>query len=243
MLSPKSLQFALFSLTFALSSFIFQAAGGNELDLKGNSAVDVSVTREPFGTTPDGAPVDRYTLTNVHRVRVAILTYGGIVQSIEVPDKNGKLADIALGFDRLDDYIKGGYYFSATIGRYANRIAKGQFTLDGKQYAGAKLAGYDFNWVLNNPGNLNALAARVTDPVSGRTIEMYTTEPGVQFYSGNFLNGTLKGKGGLSYQHWGAFALEARHYPDSLNHANFPSTELKPGRMYTQTTIYRFLPD
>jgi aldose 1-epimerase len=102
--------------------------------------------------------------------------------------------------------------------------------------------GYDFNWVLNNPGDLNALAVRVTDPVSGRSVEMYTTEPGVQLYTANFLDGSLKGKGGLTYEHWGAFTLEAQHYPDSPNNPNFPSTELKPGQIYTQTTIYRFSP-
>jgi aldose 1-epimerase len=114
---------------------------------------------------------------------------------------------------------------------------------DEAQAGNEKIVGYDFNWVLNNPGNINALAARATDPVSGRTVEMYTTEPAVQFYSGNFLNGTVKGKGGLTYQHWGAFALEAQHYPDSPNHANFPSTELKPGQKFTETTIYKFLPN
>ena len=106
----------------------------------------------------------------------------------------------------------------------------------------SKLPGYDFNWVLNNPGDLRALAVRVIDPVSGRAVEMYTTEPAVQLYTANFLDGALKGKGSLRYEHWGAFTLEAQHYPDSPNHANFPSTELKPGQMYTQTTIYRFLP-
>jgi aldose 1-epimerase len=105
-----------------------------------------------------------------------------------------------------------------------------------------KQGGYDFNWVLNHPGNLNALAVRVTDPVSGRSVDMYTTEPGVQFYTANFLDGTLKGKDGLTYEHCGAFTLEAQHYPDSPNHASFPSTELKPGQIYTQTTIYRFSP-
>jgi aldose 1-epimerase len=367
----------------------------NELNLKENAAIGLSVSKETFGTMPDGTQVDKYTLRNEHGVKVAILTYGGVVQSIEVPDKNGKLGDVALGFDQLDEYIKSSPYFGAIIGRYGNRIAKGQFTLDGKQYqipinngpnalhggpqgfdkqvwaaspisgsnwvgveltyfspdgqmgfpgnlavtvrytldndnalaihysavtdkdtvvnltnhtyfnlAGAgngtvldqiaminadqftpvdntliptgelqsvtgtaldftkptaigarihadeeqlknaepKQGGYDFNWVLNNPGNLNALAVRVTDPVSGRTVEMYTSEPGVQFYTGNFLDGTLKGKDGLTYEHWGAFTLEAQHYPDSPNHANFPSTELKPNQKYTQTTIYRFLP-
>jgi aldose 1-epimerase len=104
-----------------------------------------------------------------------------------------------------------------------------------------KQGGYDHNWVFNNPGNLSALAVRVYDPKSARAVEMYTTEPGVQFYIGNFLDGTLKGIGG-TYEHWGAFTLEAQHFPDSPNHANFPSTELKPGEKYSQTTIYKFLP-
>jgi aldose 1-epimerase len=398
MLLPKSLKFVLIGVSVTLSPLISMAAGNtnsNELNLKENAAIGLSVSKETFGTMPDGTQVDKYTLRNEHGVKVAILTYGGVVQSIEVPDKNGKLGDVALGFDQLDEYIKSSPYFGAIIGRYGNRIAKGQFTLDGKQYqipinngpnalhggpqgfdkqvwaaspisgsnwvgveltyfspdgqmgfpgnlavtvrytldndnalaihysavtdkdtvvnltnhtyfnlAGAgngtvldqiaminadqftpvdntliptgelqsvtgtaldftkptaigarihadeeqlknaepKQGGYDFNWVLNNPGNLNALAVRVTDPVSGRTVEMYTSEPGVQFYTGNFLDGTLKGKDGLTYEHWGAFTLEAQHYPDSPNHANFPSTELKPNQKYTQTTIYRFLP-
>jgi aldose 1-epimerase len=398
MLSHKSVQFVLCALSVMFSPVIASAAGSgfsNELNLRHNSPIGLSVTKVPFGTTPEGTQVDKYTLTNAHGVRVAILTYGGIVQSIDVPDKNGKLGDVALGFDRLEDYVNSSPYFGAIIGRYANRIAQGKFTLDGipnqipvnngpnalhggtkgfdkevwaatpiegsdwvgvelgyfsrdgqmgfpgnldvtvrytlnndnalaihysamtdsdtvlnltnhtyfnlagagngnvldqiaminadqftpidktliptgelqsvkgtaldftkptvigarihsdeeqLKYAEPKQGGYDFNWVLNNPGNLNALAARVTDPVSGRTVEMYTTEPGVQFYTGNFLDGTLSGKSDLTYEHWGAFTLEAQHYPDSPNHANFPSTELKPGQMYTQTTIYRFLP-
>lgn len=398
MLLTQPLQFALLLLTFspsALISLAEESTINSGLNPKENFALQPSLTKEPFGTMPDGTQVDKYTLTNRHGVRVAILTYGGIVQSITVPDKNGRLGDIVLGFDRLDDYMKSGHYFGAIVGRYANRIANGQFTLDGKQYqipansgpnalhggttgfnqqvwaaapiagsnyvgvelgyfspdsqmgfpgnldvtvrytldndyalaihysamtdkltvlnltnhtyfnlAGAgngnvldqvaminadqfiqvdktlvptgallsvngtqldftkpmpigarihsdeaqpgnaqpKQSGYDFNWVLNNPGNLNALAVRVTDPVSGRSVEMYTTEPGVQFYTANFLDGTLKGKGGLIYEHWGAFTLEAQHYPDSPNHPSFPNTELRPGQIYTQTTIYRFSP-
>jgi aldose 1-epimerase len=365
------------------------------LSASGAYAAGLGVSKEAFGKMPDGTPVEKYTLANVHGMTVSILTYGGIVQAIDVPDKNGKLANVSLGFDKLEDYIKDSPYFGAIIGRYGNRIAKGQFTIDGKQYqiptnngpnalhggpkgfdkelwaatplessnwvgveltylspdgqmgfpgnlavtvrytldnnnelridysavtdkdtilnltnhtyfnlAGAgngtvldqvaminadkitpvdktliptgelqdvkgtpfdfttpmaigarihsdndqlknaepKQGGYDHNWVFNNPGDLNALAARVTDPESGRTVEMYTTEPGVQFYTGNFLDGSLKGIGGLTYEHWGAFTLEAQHYPDSPNHANFPSTELKPGEKYSQTTVYKFLP-
>jgi aldose 1-epimerase len=392
------IKISLPEISIIFSSSIASAAEGSiskELATNNGAVAGLAVSSEAFGKMPNGTPVDKYSLTNIHRVQVSILTYGGIVHSILVRDKNGKLQDVALGFDNLDQHIKESPYFGAIIGRYVNRIAKGQFTLDGKQYqiptnngpnalhggttgfdkeiwaaapiqgsdwvgveltylspdsqmgfpgnlevtvrytldndnelaihysavtdkdtfvnltnhtyfnlAGAgngtvldqivminadrftpvdktliptgkleevkgtpldftkpmaigarihsddeqlknaepKQGGYDFNWVLSNPGDLNALAVRVTDPESGRTLEMYTTEPGVQFYTGNFLDGTLKGKDGLSYQHWGAFTLEAQHYPDSPNHPTFPSTELKPGGKYTQTTVYKFLP-
>ena len=337
------------------------AGGGanKEMEMDRLPVGGLTVIRSLFGQMPDGRQVDKYILSNVHHMEVGILTYGGIVQSLIVPDKDGKLADVALGFDNLDSYLKESPYFGAVIGRYGNRIGKGQFTLDGKQYqiptnngpnalhggtkgfdkelwaatplqdsnwvgveltylspdgqmgfpgnlavtvrytlsnenelridysaisdkdtvinltnhtyfnlAGAgngtvldqvtminadrftpvdrtliptgelqavkdtpfdfrkpmaigarihsdnaqvknaepKQGGYDHNWVFDNPGNLNALAARVNDPDSGRTVQMYTTEPGVQFYTGNFLDGTLKGIGG-SYDHWGAFTL------------------------------------
>jgi aldose 1-epimerase len=392
------IKISLLGISIIFSSSIASAAEGSiskELATNNGAVAGLAVSSEAFGKMPNGTPVDKYSLTNIHRVQVSILTYGGIVHSILVRDKNGKLQDVALGFDNLDQHIKESPYFGAIIGRYVNRIAKGQFTLDGKQYqiptnngpnalhggttgfdkeiwaaapiqgsdwvgveltylspdsqmgfpgnlevtvrytldndnelaihysavtdkdtfvnltnhtyfnlAGAgngtvldqivminadrftpvdktliptgkleevkgtpldftkpmaigarihsddeqlknaepKQGGYDFNWVLSNPGDLNALAVRVTDPESGRTLEMYTTEPGVQFNTGNFLDGTLKGKDGLSYQHWGAFTLEAQHYPDSPNHPTFPSTELKPGGKYTQTTVYKFLP-
>ena len=354
----------------------------------------LSVTETSFGTMPDGQKVGVFHLRNASGMEVDVITYGGAVQSIKVPDKNGHIADVALGFDNLNDYLHTDTYFGALIGRYGNRIAKGEFALDGKTYhlpinngpntlhggpkgfntkvwaaspietpnavgveltlwspdgdmgfpgdlavtarytldnnndlrihysavadkptvvnltnhtyfnlAGAgngtvldqvaminankvtpidstliptgkmmdlagtdlgfttptpigahiradnqqlkyaepKQGGYDFNYVLNNPGDLNALAAAVTDPKSGRTIEMYTNEPGVQFYTSNFLN-DVHGKDGKVYQHWGAFTLEAQHFPDSPNQPNFPSTELRPGEKYSQTTIYKFLP-
>jgi len=357
-------------------------------------AAGLSSEKTLFGTMPDGSKVDKYTFRNAHQMEVSILSYGGIVQSIVIPDKSGKPADVVLGFDKLDDYLKPNPFFGAIIGRYGNRVAKGQFTLNGKHYQiptndgsnalhggpegfdkklweaasisgpdwiGVELAylspdgemgfpgnlavtvrytiynnselriqysaetdkdtivnltnhtyfnlagagcgtvldqvalinadrftpmdsgliptgalqevkgtpldfttptaiganiranhaqlkyaepnqgGYDLNWVLNNPGDLEALAARVTDLESSRTVEMYTTEPGVQFYSGNFY-GTVKGKQGLTYAHWGGFTLEAQHYPDSVNHAHFPRTELAPGEKYSQTTVFKFLP-
>jgi aldose 1-epimerase len=354
----------------------------------------LSVTETPFGTMPDGQKVEMYHLKNAGGMEVNIITYGGAVQSIKVPDKDGKIDDVALGFDNLDDYLHTDTYFGALIGRYANRIAKGEFTLNGKtyhlpinngpntlhggpkgfntkvwaaspikepndvgveltlwspngqegfpgdlavtvrytlddnndlrihysaecdqptvinltnhtyfnlagtgngtildqvaminakqitpidstliptgkmmdvagtplgfttphpigehihadnqqlKYAEPKEGGYDFNYVLNNPGDLDALAARVTDPQSGRTIEMYTNEPGVQFYTANFLH-DVHGKDGKTYHHWGTFTLEAQHFPNSPNEPSFPSTELKPGQKYSQTTIYKFLP-
>jgi aldose 1-epimerase len=101
--------------------------------------------------------------------------------------------------------------------------------------------GYDHNWVLDTKGKLSNLAADVVDPKSGRRLQLFTTEPGVQLYTGNFLDGTAKGKGGKIYPHWGAFTLETQHYPDSPNQPNFPSTRLDPGKTYTQTTVFKFL--
>ncbi|XRG81816.1 aldose epimerase family protein [Salinisphaera sp. SPP-AMP-43] len=364
----------------------------------GSSQPDhLAVTQSDFGQTPDGEKVQRYHMTNANGMSVDVITFGGRIQSIELPDKNGKSTDIALGFDNVKDYIDhSSVYFGATIGRYGNRIAGGQFKLNGQTYnlpknngpntlhggtkgfdqkvwaaapidtgdrvgvelthfspdgtmgfpgnlavtvrytldndndlrihysavsdqdtvinltnhvyfnlAGAgsgtvldqvamingdrftpidktliptgqlkpvsgtpldfttptpigkhihadnpqlKYAepdkgGYDFNWVLNTQGNLDDLAVRVSDPQSGRTVEMYTTEPGVQFYTSNFLDGSFKGAHGHKLGHWGGFTLEAQHYPDSPNQPDFPTTELKAGQKYTQTTVYKFLPE
>ncbi|MES1937758.1 aldose 1-epimerase [Salinisphaera hydrothermalis C27AD] len=357
----------------------------------------LAVTESDFDKTPQGKQIERYHLTNRNGMSVDIITFGARVQAIHMPDKNGKVADIALGFNNVKDYIDHkSTYFGATIGRYGNRIANGKFKLDGKTYhlpknngpntlhggtegfdqkvwaaspidtgntvgvelthfspdgtmgfpgnlavtvrytldndndlrihysavsdkdtvinltnhtyfnlAGAgsgtvldqvaminadqftpindtliptgklesvsgtpldfttpkpigqdihadnqqlkyaepKQGGYDFNWVLNSDGDLHKLAVRVTDPKSGRTVEMYTSEPGVQFYTSNFLDGSFKGTNGKTLGHWGGFTLEAQHYPDSPNQPNFPSTELKAGQKYTQTTVYKFLPE
>src|SRR4029077_619905 len=100
--------------------------------------------------------------------------------------------------------------------------------------------GYDHNYVLRGEGKGLTLAARVYEPKAGRVMEMYTTEPGVQFYTGNFLDGSLKGSGGVVYQKHHGFCLEAQHFPDSVNHANFPSVILRPQQRYAQTTVYKF---
>lgn len=347
------------------------------------------VTKQAFGKTADGRDIQLYTLTNKNGMTVAITNYGGIVQSIKTPDRNGKLDDIVLGFETADGYLKEHPYFGALIGRYGNRIAKATFTLNGQVYKlaandgpnhlhggirgfdkqlwsaresaepasqrleltyvskdgeegypgtlsttvvytltdenelridytattdkdtvlnltnhsyfnlagqgssdilghqimiaadrftpvdatliptgelkpvegtpfdfrkataiGARInaqdeqitrgRGYDHNFVLNRAGSDLALAARVTEPTSGRVMEVLTTQPGVQFYTGNFLDGTLTGKAGRVYQHRYGFCLETQHFPDSPNQPKFPSTVLKPGEKYQTTTVYRF---
>ena len=350
-----------------------------------------TITKEPFGSVA-GQAVDRYTLKNCNKMEVKILTYGGILQEISVPDRRHKVANVTLGFDNLADYVAMNPYFGCITGRYANRIAEGRFTLDGTTYqlainnppnhlhggdvgfdkrvwdakaiqgsktvgleltytspageesypgelttkvtytltkrnqivmdyhattdaptivnltnhaywnlegegegdiydhvlelnapsytpvdetliptgsidpvAGTPLdftdptaigdrirdghpqlvigRGYDHNWVLDrdDPEDTSKiLAARVSEPDSGRVLSIYTTEPGIQFYSGNFLDGTLVGTSGRMYRQGDGFALETQHYPDSPNHANFPSTVLRPGEVYETQTIYQF---
>jgi aldose 1-epimerase len=354
------------------------------------AASAASITRDRFGTV-NGAPVYRYTLVNTQGMRVRILTYGGIVQSMTAPDRHGKFRDITLGLRTLKEYEAESPYFGAIIGRYANRIDEGTFTLDGKTYhlpinnppnslhggtkgfdkrlwaatplrqngtVGLRLTrvspsgemgypgtmhvtvtytltnsdglrmdyrattdqdtivnltnhayfnlagegsgtvygqrvrinadhytpidstliptgriapvagtpfdfttpkaigsrirvgvpqivfahGYDHNWVLNGTGGRGALAlaARAYDPASGRVLTVLTDQPGVQFYTGNFLDGSIVGISGKTYRQGDAFTLETQHYPDSPNHPNFPSTVLRAGHVFTSSTIYQF---
>ncbi len=349
-----------------------------------------SITKQPFGTVDEG-PVDLYTLSN-GQIVVRITNYGGIIQSVEMPDRNGWMGNVTLGFANIEDYVKSSPYFGAIIGRYGNRIGKSTFTLDGSTYnlpsnnganslhgglkgfdkhvwsatpvtrddgVGLKLSrvspdgeegypgslavdvtytltsdnqlrmeyhattdkptvvnltnhtyfnlagegdgdiyrhvlwigashytpvdsaliptgtidpvagtpfdfqdatpigarvrhaseqivfgrGYDHNFVLDNwdPNNrAPMMVARVLEPDSGRVLEVLTTEPGIQFYSGNFLDAMLVGTSGKLYRQGDAFCLETQHFPDSPNHPNFPSTVLRPGREYNTTTVYKF---
>ncbi|WP_435011121.1 aldose epimerase family protein [Tundrisphaera lichenicola] len=343
------------------------------------------VERMEFGKTPEGTPVQLYVLTN-GRVTAKVMTYGAILTELDVPDRDGKPADVVLGFDTLEGYLAGHPYFGATVGRVANRIGGAGFSLDGQNYSlavnngpntlhgglkgfdkvvwkaedvsgpagpavkftylskdgeegypgnlnvavtytvtadaalridyqattdkatpvnltnhsyfnlagpasgpilghelmlaadkytpgddtfiptgaiepvagtpldftrptpiGARIdqirgepGGYDHNFVLDPSAKLTRPAATVYEPTTGRVMEVFTTEPGVQLYTGNFLDGTIKGKGGVVYKKRQAFCLETQHYPDSIHHANFPSTVLRPGETYTQTTIYKF---
>ena len=351
-----------------------------------------SITKASFGKTADGQSVDIYTLTNQRGMQVKITNYGGIVVSLTAPDRNRKLADVALGYNDLASYEKPPFpYFGAIIGRYGNRIAKGRFTLNGVEYKlaanngenhlhggikgfdkmvwtvrqvrttpagpalfltyvskdgeegypgnltvsvvytlthknelkidyvastdkdtvtnlthhsyfnlagegngdilghslvlkantfvatndqaiptgelrnvantpfdfrtantiGARInqesdeqikfgKGYDHTWVINGRAGSLRQAAVVYEPTSGRVMEVWTTEPGVQFYTGNYLDGTITGKSGKPYPRRSGFCLETQHYPDSPNQPSFPTTTLKKGATYRSTTIYRF---
>ena len=348
-----------------------------------------NIKKSSFGKTLEGQAVDLYTLTNKEGMEVAITNFGGIVVSVKVRDRSGKVADVVLGYDSLDGYVKDKSYFGALIGRYGNRIAKGKFSIDGVTYTlaqnngpnslhggtkgfnkmawsakevsskdgaalqlnylskdgeegypgnlkvqvvytltdaneikieysattdkktvlnltnhsyfnlagqgtgdilghelmlqadkftpvdatliptgelrdvsgtpidfraktaiGARIKnddeqlklgnGYDHNFVLRRSGDL-ALAARVVEPNSGRVLEVSTTEPGIQFYSGNFLDGSAVGKGGKPITFRTGFCLETQHFPDSPNHPDFPSTMLTPGQRYHSVTVYKFL--
>ncbi|NEE01592.1 aldose epimerase family protein [Phytoactinopolyspora halotolerans] len=355
-----------------------------------------AVTEEVFGTTPDGTQVDAYTLSNASGVRARILTYGGILQSLETPDRDGVSANIVLGFDNLADYLERNPYFGTITGRYANRIANGTFTLDGVTYrltqnrpplhlhggaagfshriwsarvvgdaadgatasgdvaveltytspdgeegypgtleatvrytltadgelridyhattdaptivnltnhayfnlagegSGSVLGhlvrlnaehytptdeqaiptgeiapvegtpldfrepmeigtrirdphpqlviagGYDHNYVVARSGDGLELAARVTEPGSGRVLSVHTTEPGIQFYTGNQLTTPLVGTGGRQYRQGDGLCLETQHFPDSPNHRQFPSTVLRPGEVFRSSTLFAF---
>jgi aldose 1-epimerase len=345
-----------------------------------------TVTSQPFGKLPDGTPVDIFTLRD-GAFEARIMTYGGVVVSLKTPDRNGKSADVVLGFDDVDGYYANfngpsDAFFGALIGRYANRIAHGKFSLDGKTYSlplnngenslhggphgfnnvvwkakqisnGVELTylskdgeagypgnltatvrytlvkgdlrieysattdadtvvnltnhsyfnlagsgdilghqltlhasrftpvdagliptgelkavdgtpfdfrkahsvgeriganddqlhlghGYDHNWVLDSGGGKLTEAAELYDPGSGRVMKVSTDQPGIQFYSGNFLDGTIKGKGGIPYQLHAALCLETQHFPDSPNHKDFPSAELKVGQRYHTVTVFSF---
>ena len=348
----------------------------------------VKVSKTPFGSTSNGTAVDLFTLENPNGMQAKITNYGGILTQLHVPDKNGKLGDVVLGYDKLSSYIKASPYFGCITGRYANRIAKGQFKIgettyklatnhlhggdvgfdkkvwaakevkgfgragieltylskDGEEGYPGNLAskvtywltvkneleieyealtdkatpinlthhsyfnlagegsgnilgheveifantfvptdagniplgelkkvtgtpfdfltphkigerieeknqqlefgkGYDHNWVINDRHktiNSINLAARVTEPKTGRVMEVLTDQPGIQFYTGNFLDGSNIGKGNKVYNHRNAFCLETQVHPDSPNQPNYPNSILKPGETYRHFCVYRF---
>jgi aldose 1-epimerase len=369
-----------------------QQLGAADLTLMvaAGAAKAASVDKAPFGTTKDGAAVDLYTLTNDKGASVKFISYGGIITEINVSDRWGRVGNIVLGFRTLAEYEAKSPYFGALIGRYANRIAGGKFSIDGTEYtlaanngknslhggnkgfdkvvwtveplasvpeaAAARLTyvskdgeegypgtltvhvtytfnnenelridyeattdkttivnltshsyfnlagdgsgsigdeiltinadaftpvdeggiptgeiapvagtpfdfrqgtpigarirssdqqmvfgrGYDHNWIVNRSGEGMSLAARVYDPSSGRSMEISSDQPGLQFYTGNFLDSTTVGAAGRQYRQGDAFCLETQHYPDSPSHPDFPSTLLRPGETYRTSTIHKF---
>jgi len=352
-----------------------------------------TIEKRDFGKMPDGTPVFEYTLTNAKSMSVGVINYGGIITSINVPDREGRTDNVVLGFRNIDDYVAKNPYFGTLTGRYANRIGNAKFTLDGAEHqlaanngpnslhggvqgldkkiwavkempgdgnVGLELSylspdgeegypgnlaitvlytltdenefridytamtdkptvvnltshsyfnlagngsgtvlnhklqlnadrftpvdatliptgkildvagtpfdfrepqvigdrirqadeqlvygrGYDHNWVLNRSDDVSlVLAAKLHDPVTGRVMEIHTTEPAIQFYAGNFLDGTLVGSSGGMYRQGDGLCLETQHYPDSPNKPDFPSTVLKPGETYKTTTVHRFMTD
>ncbi len=347
----------------------------------------LSIKQERFGVV-DGKQVQLYTLTNANGMVVKITNYGGIIQTLTAPDRNGNYEDVVLGYDSLAQYVNNSPYFGAIIGRYGNRIARGKFTLNGVQYTlatnngpnhlhggikgfdrrvwqaqpfktdesvgltltylskdgeegypgnlqvkvlysldnndalkieyfattdkptpvnltnhsyfnftgcktdilnhqlwinadhflpvdstliptgeirpvagtpfdfrqlttiGARInaddlqlkygRGYDHCWVLNDVDGQLKKQIAVYEPTTGRYMEIFTDQPGVQFYSGNFLDGTIRGKKGVVYKHRYALVLETQHFPDSPNHPNFPNTILQPGETYHTVTVFKF---
>lgn len=343
-----------------------------------------NVTKSVFGKLPSGQTAHLFTLTNAKGSFAKVTNYGAIITELHVPDRQGRLGDVVLGFDNLQQYLTNAPYLGATCGRVANRIAKGKFTVDGKKFSlavnngvnalhggrkgfdkvlwratplqgttvrfdytsadgeegypgklavtvimkltdanellidytatatkptpvnltnhsyfnlagrgdikkhlltlaadfytptdatqiptgeirpvngtpfdftqptaigarfaklGGKPQGYDHNYVLRGDATNSgapAFAARVTEPTTGRVLEVFTDAPGVQLYTGNWLNGSLTGKGGTVYTPHTGLCLEAQHFPDSINHPHFPNTILRPGETYRQLTIHRF---
>jgi aldose 1-epimerase len=383
---------ALLGVGAALLVVMALPAAASSTHERGHKDGGVTVSKAFYGKLADGTSIDQYTLSNARGMTVRIITYGGIVTELDTPDRKGKIANVALGFDNLGDYVAKSPYFGAIIGRYANRIANGTFALDGVTYtlaqnngpnalhggikgfdkqvwaasvvppakgsAGLKLAytspdgeegypgtlavdvtytltskselridyhattdkatvinltnhtyfnlagegsgdvfdqvlwlkahnytpvgstliptgaiapvagtpfdftkptpiglrirdadpqiviaqGYDHNFVIDRPAGDTSLTliSKAFDPASGRELKTYTTEPGVQLYTGNFLDGTLVGPSHRTYRQGDAFTLETQHYPDSPNQPSFPTTVLQPSQTFTSTTVYAF---
>ena len=362
---------------------------GEETALEANATDSVSIAKSVYGKTDKGVQIDQYTLKNQKGMEVDIITFGGRISTLKVPNKAGKSEEVVIGFNSLEQYMKDNPFFGALIGRYGNRIAKGKFTLDGKEYSlainnapnalhggpqgfhnvvwtaeeakggdsaslklkyvskdmeegypgnltvyvtytlnkdnalvvlyeattdkktvvnltqhayfnlsgdfskpildheimidadklvpvdatliptgqltdvtntpfdfrkpklvGAAIEakdeqlkrglGYDHCWVLNNQDKGERLVASAYHSGSGRLLEVYSDQPGIQFYSGNFLDGTLPMKNGGTYAHRTGFCLETQHYPDSPNQKDFPTTVLSPGENYKTKTTFKF---
>jgi len=378
---------AKFGVVFSALVLIIFLASANVAHGRSSKAAHGAVEEQPFGTTKEGKKITLYTLTNSHHVEVRAMNYGAIIVSLRVPDRKGQVADIVLGHDTLEAYFDNSPHLGGLVGRYANRIANGSFTLDGVKYSlpknngpntlhggikgfdqavwqgtalkgnagvafsylskdgeegfpgnlkvkvtyslteanelvinyeattdkptvlnlsqhsyfnlagegtrdildhevminadrftpvdstmiptgelrpvkgtaldfttqtkvGARIddnyeqlvlgKGYDHNFVINGKAGGLGLAVRAYEPTSGRVIEISTDQPGVQFYTGNFLDGTVTGKQGHVYKQRYGLCFETQHFPDSPNHPEFPSTVLRAGETFHSRTIWKF---
>jgi aldose 1-epimerase len=374
---------ALVSLCSVMLAGMAMSCQGGSKDAPHGGGSMKMIEKSEFGKLADGSNVEQYTLSNKNGMVAKVINYGAILTELDVPDRSGKTADVVLGFKDLKDYVERSPFFGATAGRYANRIARGKFTLDGKTYSlfvnngpnslhggkkgfdkqiwkaeptdssdgasvkftyvspdgeegypgklttictytlrddnslqidivattdkptvvnltnhsyfnlagegngtildhvltinadryvpvddtqiptgelkavkgtpmdftaphaigeriGQVQPGYDHNYCLNSPGLRSEFAAKVKDPRSGRVLEVWTTQPGVQLYTGNNLDRKLTGPSGGTYVKHAGFCLETQHYPDSPNRPNFPSSVLRPGETFNQTTIWKF---
>lgn len=372
-------------LTALTVTILFALNGCSTAPANSSSKSTMKVESSVFGKLADGTEIKIYSLSNSKGMVAKVTDYGAILTELWVPDRNGKAGNVVLGFDNLDRYVKGHPFFGATTGRVANRIAKGKFTLEGKDYTlavnngpnhlhggvkgfdkrvwqsrvmrglsreasveftytspdgeegypgelkttvvytltddnelridytattdaptivnltnhsyfnlgesgsildhvltinadrytatdatliptgelapvqgtgldftaphriGERISGYmdfakgyDHNFVLNSGGKAYSMAAKVEEPKSGRVMETWTTEPGIQLYCGNHLDGSLTGVGGVVYKQHTGFCLETQHFPDSVNQPAFPSVVLRPGQKFKSTTAYRF---
>lgn len=258
---------------------------GCGLSEEGRQITDSGLNRTDFQTEIVGKKTDLFVLRNENGMEVCITNYGGRIVSVMVPDIDGHMRDVVLGFDSIQDYIKYPSDFGATIGRYANRINNGRTTIDGVEYQfpqnnfghclhggfngfqsqifdtdmdfreaksiGSRIDnysfdqlkngdGYDHNWVLNTGCDAENSCARLVSVRTGIVLDVYTTEPGIQFYAGNFLDGTLVGKGACVYNRRAAVCLETQKYPDTPNKKLWHSAELRTGERYQSLCIYKF---
>jgi aldose 1-epimerase len=373
--TPITGLYVIFFTGFLVSTILF--TGCHESD---NNENVMNISQEHFGNLEDGREVDLFTLVNSNGLEARITNYGGIITSLKVPDRDGSLENVVLGFDNLQDYLGGHPYFGSLIGRYGNRIAGGRFEIEGTEYqlatndgdnhlhggnigfdkvlwnaevidgemlqltylspdgeegypgnlevmvtyrltdvnellidfeattdktthvnltahsyfnltgdfsstildhhlklnaahytpvneqliptgeiapvdgtpfdftdfnpVGSRIGqvegGYDHNFVLESVSGSLIIAAELLEPENGRKLTVYTTEPGVQFYSGNFLNGSLVSPDGIPYDRYSGLCLEPQHFPDSPNKPHFPSTILRPGEIYKSQISYSF---
>jgi len=390
----KIKRFILLIIAFVFSGILFQCLNSTKEETKEKSEemndTKLPITKTNFGKTKEGLTVEEYALKNKNGVELKVITYGGRITSLKIPDNKGNYKNVILGFDNLEDYEADNPFFGALIGRFGNRIANGKFTLDGEEYTlaqndgqnhlhggvkgfdrvvwtatpiegekdsklkltylskdgeegypgnlkvtvvytltedntlevsyeattdkttvinltqhayfnltgdftndilkhelklnadaflpvdptliptsevrpvegtpfdfrqakpiGEEISteneqlkrglGYDHCWILNGETGNMRFAASAYDKNSGRMMEIYTTEPAIQFYSGNFLDGTLPMPNGGKYKHRTGFCLETQHYPDSPNQEQFPTVSLKPNETYTTKTSFKFL--